>query len=522
MKLIKIGSSPACDIVLQSEYVSGLHAEMTLLDNGEIVIVDKSSTNGTYVGTKRITPNQEVTVRRGDYIRFGNEDLVWARVPRIENLDKYKTVISIGTNFRNDIIVSSEVMSRFHASLRIDKKGKAFIHDNGSKNGTEVNGVKIQSGKDYRVKKGDIVVCGTEDITEQLKQYIPGGFPLWAMIASGVAGVAAVVAALMFILPDIFGKGCGMNVEKASSAVVYVRASFHFEVTVEDNPFTDPEYSKLLVKRTEGIPYQATAFFIDNEGRMATNRHVAMPWAEEYRPEGTTQTLREEYQKFLLKALNISSWQFEVIQPAILLQQLQQTELGQAILSESNSIAGVIAKIDAIKNSKILISGKLEDITVGYAGQYYTHEDQFQRCFVVASAQSGDQDIAILQLGDKKTPKDVKAVFCVKSMHEDDLVPQKDELYVVGYPYGIYWGQDDKSKSLEPNVKQTKCSKTPGKFDFEFQESSIGGSSGSPIFKKDGTLVGILSSGISGQTISMAVKAKYLKKLYEDEVGSVK
>ena len=75
MKLIRIGSSSSCDIVLHSEFVSGHHAEMILLDNGEIILEDKNSTNGTFVGNKRISPNKEVTVRRGDYIRFADVEL---------------------------------------------------------------------------------------------------------------------------------------------------------------------------------------------------------------------------------------------------------------------------------------------------------------------------------------------------------------------------------------------------------------------------------------------------------------
>ena len=38
MKLLKIGSSPSCNVVIGSPYVSGVHAELTLLDNGEIFI----------------------------------------------------------------------------------------------------------------------------------------------------------------------------------------------------------------------------------------------------------------------------------------------------------------------------------------------------------------------------------------------------------------------------------------------------------------------------------------------------
>ena len=44
MKLFKIGSNSRCDIVLNSPYVSGLHAELTSLPEGNFILEDKNST----------------------------------------------------------------------------------------------------------------------------------------------------------------------------------------------------------------------------------------------------------------------------------------------------------------------------------------------------------------------------------------------------------------------------------------------------------------------------------------------
>lgn len=43
MKLIVIGSNSNCQIKLDSQFVSGYHAEILLLDNGEILLTDKGS-----------------------------------------------------------------------------------------------------------------------------------------------------------------------------------------------------------------------------------------------------------------------------------------------------------------------------------------------------------------------------------------------------------------------------------------------------------------------------------------------
>ncbi len=197
MKLLKIGSSSSSNIVLNSEFVSSHHAEILLLDSGEIILEDKNSTNGTFVGGKKITPNKEVTIQRGDYVKFADVELQWSRVPALENTSKYKSILNIGTNFRNDLVISGAFVSRFHATFKVAKDGKCYLTDLGSKNGTKVNGVKIQPGKEIRVKKGDIVLCGDVDVTEQLP--FPTPYP-WIKWVAAVGVAAAVLLGAVWIL----------------------------------------------------------------------------------------------------------------------------------------------------------------------------------------------------------------------------------------------------------------------------------------------------------------------------------
>ena len=129
MKLIKIGSSQACQLVLNENHVSSLHAEITILDDGQLFIEDKNSLNGTFVNGKRIEPLKQIPIQRGDRITFANEQLVWARVPMNDDITKYKAVYNIGSNYRNDIILNNQTVSSYHASIRVTKDGKVFIHD---------------------------------------------------------------------------------------------------------------------------------------------------------------------------------------------------------------------------------------------------------------------------------------------------------------------------------------------------------------------------------------------------------
>jgi pSer/pThr/pTyr-binding forkhead associated (FHA) protein len=64
MRLLKIGRDNTCDIVLHSAKASSLHAEITILNNGDILLEDKNSTNGTFIMNSPIKPGVQVNIKR--------------------------------------------------------------------------------------------------------------------------------------------------------------------------------------------------------------------------------------------------------------------------------------------------------------------------------------------------------------------------------------------------------------------------------------------------------------------------
>ena len=259
MKILKIGSGSKCDIKLDSEYVSAYHAELLIMDNGELLLTDKDSRNGTFVKNKKISPNVEVSIKRGDLIRFADSELIWAYVPAAEDLSKYKSVVNIGSNMLNNVVVNSALVSRFHAVLKVDKKGKAFLFDNDSTNGTQVNGVKIQSGKSVQIKRGDNIIVGGEDITQLLQPYLPNMLVGVKKIGFG-AGLAAVLIACIIALCNILGDGPSKRFgdwfkpwsELYKPASVYVYAGYHYNIQFEE--------SDSLKSDDSGIGVYASAF----------------------------------------------------------------------------------------------------------------------------------------------------------------------------------------------------------------------------------------------------------------------
>lgn len=67
----KIGSSPDCDIRIQSKFVSRHHAQLIKTQDGSI-LEDLNSTNGTYINSRRINKR---AMRAGDVVTIGKHRL---------------------------------------------------------------------------------------------------------------------------------------------------------------------------------------------------------------------------------------------------------------------------------------------------------------------------------------------------------------------------------------------------------------------------------------------------------------
>jgi hypothetical protein len=68
---IVIGRLPECGVVLSDTNVSRRHAEVAL-DDGEVVVTDLGSTNGTFVNGRRVT---RAAIRPGDELSIGTSRL---------------------------------------------------------------------------------------------------------------------------------------------------------------------------------------------------------------------------------------------------------------------------------------------------------------------------------------------------------------------------------------------------------------------------------------------------------------
>jgi len=72
---VTIGRDEDNDVVLNSEYISAQHARIRQKENGDFILVDLNSTNGSEVNGLEIT--QPITIETGDELTFGDVSLTF-------------------------------------------------------------------------------------------------------------------------------------------------------------------------------------------------------------------------------------------------------------------------------------------------------------------------------------------------------------------------------------------------------------------------------------------------------------
>lgn len=537
MRLLKIGSSLDCDIVLNSRKVSALHAEITLLNNGDILLEDKGSTNGTYVNNQPVESGASVPIRRGDLVRFADTELQWASVPQPTNNSMFKKIYGIGSNVRyNEIQVTGNTVSRFHATLKIDGKGRAYIEDH-SMNGTTVNGKRIASHQNIRIKRNDDVVVG--GVPVNLKQYIqPDVWTAVLKVTGGVATVAALVVLLMVVVnPNNEWPWKKVKPAELVSATVYVQACYHYTAKIVDDPFASlckqyniaysSEYQigangkgemGFISEDGEFGPmwYSGTAFFVSSDGKMITNRHVAAPW--KFATENETSEIHRLVTKMKEQNMSIDHLRtmddlYELIANKSLISNVVKALFDKDLMS----VEDLDAIISKYKRCEVKISGELDYIAVGYPNRHYTDIDELERCLPIAEAKDDNVDLALLQLNSTATPASVKKVFDLDNALVDSkrIKPLEAQYYYIGYPKGA--GLNLRENGLFPQNVEVKISRVPDRYTADLQGEVLGGASGSPVFDKKGRLVGVISfSYRNASTMSGCVLAKYAKELYDE------
>ncbi len=193
--LCRLGRDPDSDVVVTDSRVSWRHAAVRL-DRGAWVVEDAGSTNGTYVGSRRV---DRIEISTDCVLRLGHPQegpLVFcsvvppaAQTPAAGTVDMGPSVdlqptaqhplpvrvLRIGRAPDNDLVLADLSVSRYHAELRNSGAGRYEIADLGSANGTFVNGARVSA---VTLTERDVVGIGHATLRlsgQELHEFIDAG-----------------------------------------------------------------------------------------------------------------------------------------------------------------------------------------------------------------------------------------------------------------------------------------------------------------------------------------------------------
>ena len=479
MRLITIGRSRSSTICIANDYVSANHAELVLLDNGDILLIDCNSRHGTFLFGKQIVPNVEVPVRRGDKIEFDQVPLDWSKVPSVPQPDMrvVKGIYGIGKNARNRYRISGDTVSRYHATFKEMKDGKWFIQDH-STNGTYVNGQRIPSNQDYKITHRDTIVCGNVPCPNP----VPKPKISWQLLAG--IGTAAAVVGLVWLLISIVPKSHKVDPAKT---IALVTQTYRIKVVFDDDPVKDLfKVKKWYIDKsdlslTDNVnqalerKHHGTAFFISSKGLMLTNKHVTdWVWADKYYNNGQT----VNFLRNMVEECRNGTYELYV------------------------NLYGLTDEQKAAFDRWLKSPFKLEVETVSfglrYPGRSYTSELEYDKAHLEAQSNDDKVDIAILRLNAMETPAYMDH-FRMKDAVRDvkKLKMGSTNYYTIGFPSGKPdFTKADEDVPAKPTYGLLHLVQAPERTQlFMKGDESVGGQSGSPIYDNKNRLIGILWGG---------------------------
>lgn len=467
MKKIKIGRGRDNDVVINDPVVSTTHAVITVSDFGEITIEDQNSRNGTFVNGEKITKR---TLSSSSTVLLGNHSIDWKQIvqtARPKTPQKKDVVIpadiiekkTIGRNPLSQIMFSFDDVSDKHAYICRKSNGDIVLIDNNSTNGTYVNGNRISAP--HTLHKGDNVTISNRH-PMNWEAVFPRKVKINLKLTAAIFAAAAIILALVIMKPwsgiavkewsEIYAE------HKNDVALIYVKSTY--AATIKGKPLSSylKGYDKLdycyIDQDGDVAPGIAvgsgTGFFISQDGKMLTNRHVVSCSGDKSKNE---ELVKKTIQSVLL-------------------------QYGLDALAANLEVTYTTISVGIVQNDT-----------------YIDSEKDLIPCTILKTSNDEALDVAMIQTNTKTIPSGSTFVDLSKAVRTEDLVLGY-EICTIGFPQSFTIGQT--SVGLEANNQSGEITQERGKYEYGHNITIHQGASGSPVYDRKGRFAGIIVSGFLG------------------------
>ena len=288
-----------------------------------------------------------------------------------------------------------------------------------------------------------------------------------------------------------------------------------------------------------------TAFFIDNNGTLLTNRHVVNPIVSEETIKTAAGNLISAIGEYIQAARIEYAQQYQSLEDAkqecysydywghvdVNKSRLCEIEAAQQELSNQfNEASEMASNINQISLSAIRVVPQSE-IGIAYNNTFVTDVDDFLKknpCVVVKTSKDEDVDLAKIQLKDKRTPEG-KYVFKIKGIAEEEknilnvfnMNKDKDgqlkigtNLLMIGFNAGLILGNTQ--QGIQAQMTKGEVTQTPDGSRVLYSIPTLQGSSGYPVIDYQGYVRAVNFAKLKGtDTFNFGIPEKKIIQFLE-------
>ena len=288
-----------------------------------------------------------------------------------------------------------------------------------------------------------------------------------------------------------------------------------------------------------------TGFFVSEEGKILTNRHVAAPTITRSDTKKSVRALLDGMAEMVRAEMESMSEKYDELERSksdcysyneydgnyyVDNERLQQIEQQQTLLKEAYD--GDIQIKDNIRTMD-LSELKVEpvcELGIAYNNTYVTKITDFIPCVVTSVSDKENVDLAMIQLKNKLTPEG-KHVFAVSdnenqvfwdklkslfAFSDKEELQTDQKLYMIGFNAGFTLSNT--SQGIKAQITSGTISQKPDNDKFMYTIPALPGSSGSPVVNEQGKLAAVNFAGVTGtQSFNYGILIKRVKQFVNNE-----